>query len=360
MKSVSRFGVLACVSAAVMVSACSSGSTAKSTSTTSKPKAVTASVDPTSVPAVKSTGCAGSAGSAAAVGQTKETMTSGGDERWYYQHIPPAGSGTAAMPLVLDLHGYSEGADVHLQMSGLGPLGDTKGFITLTPQGTGPVAMWDTTLGSKDLTFLGEVLDRAEAQLCVDTNRIFVTGLSNGAFMTSAMACQFSDRVAAVSPVAGVRTIKGCTPKRPVPIVAFHGTADGFVSFTGGLGEQALDLPAPDGSGKKLRDTLTPEQLKSGGGDSIPAIMAAWAKRNHCGAGTKETTVTADVTKVTYHCPAAAETVLYRVTGGGHSWPGSTFSQSIASIVGPTTMSINADEIMWDFFVKHPLSSPKA
>ena len=216
---------------------------------------------------------------------------------------------------------------------------------------------WDTEKGSKDLAFLGDVLDAAESDLCVDTNRIYVTGLSNGAFMTSAIACFFSDRVAAVAPVAGARTIKGCSLQRPVPMVAFHGTDDQFVTFDGGLGEQALNLPAPDGSGKKLRDTLTPSALKARAGESVPQIMAGWAKRNGCDAGSSEEQVAADVAKVSYDCPPSRETVLYRVTGGGHSWPGSTFSQSIVGIVGPTTMTINADEIMWDFFVRHPMPS---
>jgi len=358
MRSIVRTSGVLALGALLTLSACSSGSAAKASSPTStakssKPKVD--AVDPASVPVAKSPGC--SAAGSVAPGETKETLTSGGDSRWYFRNVPPDHSLGKGVPLVLDLHGYSEGAQIHLLMSGLEKFGDAKGFVTLTPQGTGPVARWDTTLGSKDLKFLGDLLDTAESQLCIDTNRVFVTGLSNGAFMTSAAACQFNDRVAAVAPVAGVRTIKGCTFKRSVPLVAFHGTGDQFVTFDGGLGQKALDLPAPDGSGKKLGDTLTPEQRKAGGGDSIPTIMAAWAKRNGCGsARPTEETIAADVTKVTYPCPKGAETILYRVTGGGHSWPGSSFSQNIVNIVGPTTMNVNADEIMWAFFVAHPLN----
>ncbi len=351
--------------ALVALAACSSGSTAAKPTSTSKPTSPSTAakagttVDPASIPAAKSAGCNGAAASVTA-GQTKPTMTSGGESRWYYQDVPPAHNGTTPVPLVLDFHGYSEGADVHLQMSGLTKFGATKGFVTLTPMGTGPVPRWDTTLGSKDLTFTGEMLDATEKNLCIDTNRVYVTGLSNGAFMTSAVACAFSDRVAAVSPVAGVRNIDGCKPTRAVPIVAFHGTADGYVSFNGGLGEKGLDLPAPDGSGKKLRDVATPSQLAAGGKDSIPKIMEAWAKRNGCGTGTKEQKIAADVFEVGYACRPGSEAVLYRVEGAGHTWPGSTFSQSIVSIVGPTTMNINADQIMWDFFTKHPLGVSKA
>ena len=51
--------------------------------------------------------------------------------------------------------------------------------------------------------------------------------------------------------------------------------------------------------------------------------------------------------------------MLYRVTGGGHAWPGSTTSAAIEGIVGHTTMSIDANAIMWKFFVAHPLTGAK-
>jgi len=340
------------VALGVVAAACSSDGGSTATPPSKAAKAGTTR-DPGAPVKARSAGCVAST----PAGETKQTLTIDGAERWWYRHVPPGTAGTAPIPLVMDLHGYSEGADVHKQMSGLGAFGDAHGFATVIPQGQGPVARWDTTLGSADLTFLGKVLDATEQQLCIDTNRVYVTGLSNGAFMTSAMACQYSDRIAAVAPVAGVRTIEGCHPTRPVPIVAFHGTADGFVSYDGGLGQKALDLPAPDGSGKKLRDTLTPAQINAQRNpkDSIPNIMAAWAKRNGCKPGDTETPVTADVTKLTWSCPADGATELYRVTGGGHAWPGSSFSTAVESVVGHTTMTIDADEIMWKFFVAHPL-----
>lgn len=349
-----RLASVLIVGAALVAAGCSSDGSAPRSASSTTATSARPPTDPASVAAAKSSGCDGTE-SVVAAGQTKQTLTSEGEERWYYRDVPAAAGAGTAVPVVFDFHGYSEGADVHLQMSGLSKLGAEQGFVTITPQGTGPVARWENTIGSKDQTFFGEMLDQVEADLCVDTNRVYVTGLSNGAFMTSAIACQFSDRVAAVAPVAGVRDIEQCTPKRAVPIVAFHGTADGFVTYDGGFGEQALDLPAPDGSGQKLRDTLTPAQIKAGGSDSVPTIMAAWAQRNDCTKTTRDESVAADVTKISWACPPGRDTVLYRMTDGGHTWPGSAFSQAIESIVGPTTMNIDANAIMWEFFASHPL-----
>ncbi len=60
------------------------------------------------------------------------------------------------------------------------------------------------------------------------------------------------------------------------------------------------------------------------------------------------------MTKLTFTCPAGDEVVLYRVNAGGHSWPDSAFTKAIASIVGPTTSTINATDLAWQFFQDHP------
>ncbi len=338
-----RLIVLACLTA-LLLAACSGSSASPS-----KTDPSTTATRATSTAAKSSAGCRKT--QVLPSGEAKITMTSGGKERWYFRHIPPVAK--QPLPVVLDLHGYSEGAIVHEMMSSLGAFGDQHGFITITPEGQGPIPRWDTGLASTDMKFVGDLLDQVEQTLCVDQNRIYVTGLSNGAFMTSAVACKYADRIAAAAPVAGIRDIKGCKPARPVPVIAFHGTGDTFVAYDGGVGSSVANLPAPDGSGKTIGEegTLTPQPK----GPTIPEITAAWAKRNGCRTQPIEKAVTADVNLITFRCPKGAETELYSVTGGGHSWPGSEFSQRVASVVGPTTMSISANELMWKFFQAHPL-----
>jgi polyhydroxybutyrate depolymerase len=139
-----------------------------------------------------------------------------------------------------------------------------------------------------------------------------------------------------------------------VPVVTFHGTADQFVSYTGGLGPAALKLPAADGSSKDIGQELgkAAPQTK---GPSIPAITAAWAARDNCASKAHDTAIASDVTLIAYTCPHNAAVELYRIAGGGHAWPGSLFSKGIASVVGRTTFSISANQIIWRFFEAHPL-----
>jgi len=139
-----------------------------------------------------------------------------------------------------------------------------------------------------------------------------------------------------------------------VPVIAFHGTADTFVAFDGGLGSSVADLPQPDGSGT-LGDAAEDAEDEPAG-PTVPETVAAWAARNGCEGDPAEEVVADDVTLLAHPCPPGAFAELYVVDGGGHTWPGSEFDLSIESIVGPVTMSIDANELMWAFFQEHPLT----
>jgi polyhydroxybutyrate depolymerase len=267
----------------------------------------------------------------------------------YLEVLPSSYSSAAPMPLVMDLHGYQEGLEIHRMMSNMTSTGEAHGFVVVIPEVTNTVPRWDASIGSPDTLFLAAVLDQVEANHCIDLNRVYVTGLSNGAFMTSVLACQLSDRVAAVAPVAGIRDPEGCAFQRPVPIITFHGTADTYVAYDGGLGSSVANLPTDDGG-------TIGTAVVANTGPTIEEIAAAWAGRNGCAASPPAVTAVApDVDELAFDCPPATETELYRVNGGGHTWPGSAFSQQIESIVGYTTVSIDANELMWAFFQAHPL-----
>jgi polyhydroxybutyrate depolymerase len=305
------------------------------------------------VPARPSSGC--SLARAAAPGTSTQLLASGGEQGAYVREIPARYSGRTPLPVVVDLHGYAEPATFQAQLTQLGAYGNRHGFITITPQVTGSVPVWDPTLGGHDMAFIGGLLHTVASTLCVDRNRLYVAGYSDGAFMASAVACQYAGQVAAVAPVSGIEVPPKCHPARRVPVVTFHGTADQFVSYNGGLGPAALNLPASNGSNQTLGQQLGTGASKAQGTASVPAITATWAKRNGCASTPTQQRIASDVTLFAYRCPSGAAVELYRVTGGGHAWPGSTKSQSISSVIGRVTFSISANRIMWAFFQAHPL-----
>ena len=86
-----------------------------------------------------------------------------------------------------------------------------------------------------------KILDRVEAELCIDRSRIFVSGFSNGGMFAATLGCALSDRVAAVASVAGVHLLPDCRG-RPMPIIVIHGSADDMVPFSEGDVGPAADI----------------------------------------------------------------------------------------------------------------------
>lgn len=282
--------------------------------------------------------------------QERVEVTGGPRDGWYFRYVPRAVAAPGERALILDLHGYTEGAQVHVDMSNLDALADEEGFVVVTPQGTGTYPFWNMLQregGPPDVAFLTAILDEVEAELCIDRRRVYVTGLSNGAFMTSTLGCVLADRIAAIGPVAGVRFEDGCRPSRPLPVLAIHGTADTFVTFDGSPSETAATLPLDEAS----IDNFTGFEPQA-----VLDALGLWAEANGCDAEPVEEPLAPDVALVKWTgCDAGADVQLVRVDGGGHTWPGSEFARAIEQFVGHTTMSVSANELLWDFFVAHEL-----
>lgn len=291
-------------------------------------------------------------------GESTPTFSSGGITGTYIEDAPAPHIEGRPLPVVVDLHGYLEPATLEHAGTGLAAYGDAHGFVTITPQiSQSGVPRWDYGPHSADIAWLGHLLTHLEDSTCVDERRVFVTGLSMGAFTTSAVACELSRRVAAVAPVAGLQAFPWCRPARKVPVVAFQGTADPFVDYHGGPGPNALKLPAPDGSGMTIGEELKLHPNAKGNPlpESIPVQVATWAKRNGCGPRPSTARIASDVTRLSYPCPPDTSVVFYVIEGGGHTWPGGTAGIYPASLVGRMTTSISADQVMWHFFEAHPL-----
>jgi polyhydroxybutyrate depolymerase len=282
----------------------------------------------------------------------RQNVEVAGTQRWYLISTPSPGTEVRPLPVVLDFHGLGEGAQLEALTTQFGPLAQKDDFIAVFPQGIGSPVHWDTTSvkGNPDLQFVSEMLDQIEATQCVDETRIYSTGLSDGAFMTSFLACEMSNRIAAIAPVSGVQLDSPCEATRPVPILAFHGTADPILYFNGGVGSAVLSH-ALDG-GPPSTAKVPPANLN---GPGYPATVAAWAKRDGCGSEAVNTHVSPHVIHRVYPCPKGTDVEFYIVIGGGHAWPGSKFSASIASITGPTTFEVNATSIIWAFFERFHL-----
>jgi polyhydroxybutyrate depolymerase len=306
--------------------------------------------------AVPSAGCEGGASPQAELEEA--TLDVRGASRRYLVSSPAWESGGDPLPLVVDFHGLAEGADVHAQMTQLGPLGVEEGFVTVFPHGTGQPVRWDVEPdvdANDDLAYVGALLDTLESERCIDTSRVYATGLSNGAMMSSVVACTMTDRFAAIAPVAGIALPDGCDPSRPIPILTFHGTADPILLFNGGVGTGVLNSALGGGGGETTTTTMPPADLE---GPGYPETVRQWAALNGCDESSTDEDVSDTVLLRSYDCPPEAPAEFYVVEGGGHSWPSSEFSRSIERIVGPTTFDIDASALAWAFFQEFSLPAP--
>jgi polyhydroxybutyrate depolymerase len=265
------------------------------------------------------------------------TLVSSGQQREYLLYVPRSYDRARPTPLVISLHGAGGWPVQQMKLSRWNRLADAQGFIVVYPagaRGVGP-RVWhvDPELGpTKDVRFISELIDTLEASYNIDPARIYANGISNGGGMSFVLSCTLSHRIAAVGMVAAAQTLRWswCTDRRPVPMIAFHGTADPLTPYHGGTSWIVSEA---------LPDMLTWTKL--------------WARRNQCGASAVDSVVAPDVTRLEYPACADGATVeLYTIAGGGHSWPGG--EPMMEWWVGPTSNSIDATRQMWAFFRAHP------
>lgn len=257
-------------------------------------------------------------------GRYQGELVSGGLLRRFVLVVPAIASRPA--PLVIVLHGFMGYPAEVERDTGMSEIAEREGFLVVYPEGHGRPRSWrsDPRRGDLDVDFVRELVALLDEAVGLDPARVYAAGMSNGGGMAARLACDASDLVAAIGPVAGAYFFGECEPERPVPVVAFHGDADPIVPY-GGMGRI---LPAAE----------------EWAGD--------WAARDGCDAVPAMTAVASDVTALRWiGCEAGAEVVLYRVSGGRHGWPGSARSGDWLG----TTASVEASEVIWDFFAAHPM-----
>lgn len=273
------------------------------------------------------------------------TLDFGGNTYGYTVHLPPSYDGTKRMPLVLNWHGLTSNAAQQEVFSGMDRVADAvldasaghSPFIVVYPnspeaQSNTGTPSWNAGTccngtGRDDVGFARALVQQLESVACIDTKRVYSTGMSNGAFMSYRLGCEAADVFTAIAPVAGKVGIPSCSPGRGVPVMAFHGTADPLVAYdTGAL---SGETPAA----------------------TVPQTIQNWATRDTCKTGPTTTYQVGTVTCQTWSdCLDGATVTLCTAEGEGHCWPGTAFCP-----FGAYTTDIDASEEIANFFAKFTL-----
>ncbi len=265
-------------------------------------------------------------------------FTFDGQARTCNIHLPTNYNSTTKYPVVLVLHGLTQtGASIQ-SYSELDKIADTANFIAVYPDGLN--TQWNATIGAtgtNDVGYLNALLDSVFAKYSVNLARVYSCGFSNGGYMSHRLACEYTNRFAAIASVAGTMfdaTFTACNPSRAIPVMQIHGTTDFVVSYIGN-----------GTSGKGAAD-----------------VINFWVNKNTCNTTAAVTTlpniVTTDNSTVIQNlwtgCNNNTTCKLLKIQGGGHQWP----SPASLSGIGTINLDIHGGREIWQFFSQHmaPLS----
>jgi polyhydroxybutyrate depolymerase len=227
------------------------------------------------------------------------------DGRPYQVYIPQ--HATKPGPTIVSFHGRLQKAKSQIDI--LKPLADAHGVIIVAPQAR--AGKWD--FRGSDTRFTGRILDNLT---CDNPARTYASGMSMGSAMTFLQACANPRRFAAFAGASFEIYMPKCADPSPVPLVAFHGTADRIVPFMGGLTASTATAPP------------------------ARATMRKWARRDGCRRYVREVYVPGVSLQTWDQCDAGVKVQFYTLHGGNHQWP---------------TGRVNAAEVMWEFFSQYRL-----
>ena len=269
------------------------------------------------------------------------SITHDGIQRDYIVYIPELYDGTTTVPLVLNFHGYGSNAAQQMFYGDFRDIADTEGFLLVHPEGTTFIGdqFWNVGFPGlsstiDDVGFTEALIDELATLYAIDLDRVYATGMSNGGFMSFLLACQLSEKIAAVASVTGSMTqdtFDDCNAQHPTPVLQIHGTDDGVVLYNG----NNLSIPIAD-------------------------VISYWVDYNNC----ETTPTTTTLPDVDVSDGSTVEHSVYedgdngittehmKVIGGGHTWPGSVINTA------GTNQDIDASMEIWLFFSRYDINGP--
>ncbi|MDP1799844.1 MAG: T9SS type A sorting domain-containing protein [Bacteroidota bacterium] len=254
--------------------------------------------------------------------------------RKFRLYVPNSYTGQA-VPLILNLHGYTSNSTQQQQYTNFMPIADTAKFLMVFPDGKAPAGnqYWNAGFGGteNDVLFMSNLIDSLDLFYNIDLNSVYSCGMSNGGIMSYYLACNLPNRIAAIASVTGsmLNTWFTCAPARPFPVMEIHGTSDATVPYNGNSTFAHID-----------------------------SVVKKWRVHNNCNVSpitysvpNISTTDNSTAINYLYNGGTNGATVeLYKVFNGSHSWPGAF------PVIANTNQDFNASVEIWRFFRQYKLN----
>lgn len=229
--------------------------------------------------------------------KANSTTTLEASNRPYLVHTPASFRTDTYYPLVMFYPGKGGSAETASKVFGLNTLPAILVYPSPTPSTDGSLAWQGAPYSSKanDIAFTGAILDRLQAELCIDKAKTYAVGMSNGGGFASLLSCRMPDRFAAYAVVSGAMYAPSgdCTPATPRPLINVHGDSDGIVPYGGSL---VRHLPPIDN------------------------WAAVRAHKNGCKQSVTTSPAINQVVTTWTDCTNGATVENIRMIGGGHNW----------------------------------------
>lgn len=272
------------------------------------------------------------------------TLTVDGRVRTFLVNLPPSYDAMATFPLIIAMHGGGGSAEQFESSNLLTPKTNQANYIVVYPDGVaapGPLGLRTWNGGAccgyasenniDDVKFVRELITYLAANYKINTKRVYATGHSNGGIMSYRLACELSDRIAAISPNAAAMLLPTCTPTRPVPLQHTHSRPDTNVPTLGGVGT---------GPSSNVAWPATID------------VLNQWVTINGCATPPVVTSGT-NFTRTRWNqCASGSEVDYYITEDGGHAWPGGLAGSPMGD--QPST-AIDKNDLMLEFFARHQL-----
>ena len=276
-----------------------------------------------------------------------ETLLVNGLVRKAWVHLPSYYSTDQKRPLLIVLHGARLSGWIAEAATGFDKIANQENFIVAYPDaihqqwndGRAPVN--NPSAGIDDVGFLTQLIDYVNWKYHVAKNKVYIAGFSSGGMLAQKMALEQTDKVAAIATVASSLPMPQFTlqrmPSRPISVLMINGTRDRAFPWAGGTTHIVHVKVGP------VAPILSTYQywVKANGGSGDISPRQATVKKNKIGPS---------VNLLNTRAHNGSCIILYKINGGGHTWPGSEVPLPYIPFLGKQSRDLNASELIWEFF----------